>query len=89
MDVQNDFYVLNFGVKIVIMTNFCITLAFLGGNLNVYDYIIIFHEAMLQVFRGFDLCKINSHTIRVHELKTLCNTEYSKLVTMKINPHVC
>ena len=52
MDVQNDFYVLNFGVKIVIMTNSCITLAFLGGNLNVYDYIIIFHEAMLQVFRG-------------------------------------
>ena len=27
-----------------------------GWNLNVYDYIIILHEAMLQVFRGkYDL----------------------------------
>lgn len=50
-DMQNGFYVLNFGDKTVIMTNFCINLAFLSGNVSAYSWIIVLHEDMLQVFK--------------------------------------
>ena len=37
MDIQNDFHVLSFVEKIVIMTNFCINLVSLCKKLNEYS----------------------------------------------------